>query len=347
MTPTPGLTMTWMEPDFGWRAAEATVALQAVRQAAQLCLSMEASTTRSVWTKHDRSPVTLADLACQALVARQLEKAFPGDPLVAEEDASRLRQERSSDLLRELAAHLAQFTDAVEEKAIVRWIDRGGGQPVSRFWTLDPVDGTRGLLRGGQYAVALALVENGEVTVAAMACPRLDLGWGQGCMFVGVRQRGAWGSPLLGAGWRRLRVSRRSVTSRARLLRSVEADHTDVAKFERIVAWLGVRAKPTLMDGQAKYAVLAAGRADLILRLVAPQREDPAEHIWDHAAGLLLVEEAGGQVTDLCGRRLEFGCGREMRANLGVLASNGHLHAAALEAIRATGADQGPEDGSV
>lgn len=195
--------------------------------------------------------------------------------------------------------------------------------------------------------MALALVEDGEVTVAAMACPRLDLGWGQGCAFVGVRQRGAWGSPLLAAGWRRLRVSRRTVPSRARLLRSVEADHTDVAKFERIVAWLGVQAKPTLMDSQAKYAVLAAGRADLILRLVAPQREAPAEHIWDHAAGSLLVEEPDGRVDDLVGRRLEFGRGREMRANLGVLASNGHLHAAALEAIRAVGADRGPEDGSV
>ena len=44
-----------------------------------------------------------------------------------------------------------------------------------RFWTLDPIDGTKGFLRGEQYAVALALIENGEVVVAALACPNLSI----------------------------------------------------------------------------------------------------------------------------------------------------------------------------
>ena len=42
-----------------------------------------------------------------------------------------------------------------------------------RFWTLDPIDGTKGFLRGEQYAVALALIVGGEVVVAALACPNL------------------------------------------------------------------------------------------------------------------------------------------------------------------------------
>lgn len=328
-----------MGPHFGPRALEAAIALQAVRQAAQLCLRIDASSASGTWIKQDHSPVTLADLTSQAVVGSVLERAFPADPLVAEEDASRLRQDDSRVLLQDLAAHLALSGVNARGETILHWIERGSGQPASRFWTLDPVDGTKGLLRQGQYAVALALVENGEVTVAAMSCPRLDLGWGEGGVVVSVRQRGAWGAPLLGTGWKRLRVSRRSSPGRARCLRSVEEGHTDVEKFERIVERLGVRGRPTLMDSQAKYAVLAAGHAELLLRLVAPQRLDRAEYIWDHAAGSLLVEEAGGHVTDLRGRQLEFGRGRQMHANLGVVASNGRMHQAALEAVRAVGAD--------
>ena len=60
------------------------------------------------------------------------------------------------------------------EEQVCRWIDHGGGSQYSeRFWTLDPIDGTKGFLRGEQYAVALALIVDGRVAVAALACPNL------------------------------------------------------------------------------------------------------------------------------------------------------------------------------
>ena len=61
---------------------------------------------------------------------------------------------------------------------------------------------------------------------------------------------------------------------------------------------------------------------------------DPSEQIWDQAAGALLVEEAGGRVTDLEGRPLDFGVGRRLDRNFGVLATNGRLHDAALATLR-------------
>lgn len=335
--------MRQMRPDFGPHAREAEIAIDAVRQAARLCLAIEASSARDAWLKDDRSPVTLADLASQALVASRLEAAFPGDPLVAEEDASRLHAEGNTQLLRTLQEHVIPFAGQADERTILRWIGRGGGEPAARFWTLDPVDGTKGLLRGGQYAVALALIERGRVELGVLACPHIDLGWGKGSMFAALRGRGAWASLLREEAWVRLRVSRRAAPSRARLLRSVEADHTDPAKLDRIVSLMGMRAEPVRMDSQAKYALLAGGRADLIVRLVRPRQPDYCDRIWDHAAGSLLVEEAGGMVSDLRGEPLDFGQGREMRTNLGVLASNGRLHAAALEAIRAAVADRRPE----
>ena len=85
---------------------------------------------------------------------------------------------------------------------------------------------------------------------------------------------------------------------------------------------------------QAKYAALAAGCAEIQLRLLSPTRLDYKEKIWDHAAGALVLEEAGGRVTDLYGAPLDFTRGRMLTANTGLLATNGAVHDAALAAVR-------------
>ena len=86
------------------------------------------------------------------------------------------------------------------------------------------------------------------------------------------------------------------------------------------------------MDSQAKHVALAAGAADLLIRF--PPTDDFHDAIWDCAAGSLLVEEAGGRVTDLDGRALDFRTGRRLVANRGLAASNRRLHEDVLSAIR-------------
>jgi 3'(2'), 5'-bisphosphate nucleotidase len=85
------------------------------------------------------------------------------------------------------------------------------------------------------------------------------------------------------------------------------------------------------MDSQAKYAALARGDAEIYLRL--PTRPGYVEKIWDHAAGFLVIEEAGGRVTDIEGKRLDFTCGSRLERNRGVIATNGLLHQRVLEAV--------------
>jgi 3'(2'), 5'-bisphosphate nucleotidase len=92
------------------------------------------------------------------------------------------------------------------------------------------------------------------------------------------------------------------------------------------------------MDSQAKYAVLAAGQGDLMLRLLSASQPNYREKIWDQAAGSRVLEEAGGQITDLDGKPLDFTTGRSLRDNRGILASNHLLHTAALSALRQIGA---------
>jgi 3'(2'), 5'-bisphosphate nucleotidase len=234
-------------------------------------------------------------------------------------------------------------TEATPEK-VSAWIDHRRADVARRFWTLDPIDGTKGFLRGEQYALALALVIDGQVQTGVLGCPNLREGNlsdmdGPGSLVIAQRGSGTWTMPLEGEGeFSRLKVSPRDNPAEARLLRSVEAGHTNVSQIDQFAAALGVQAEPVSMDSQAKYAVLAAGRGEILLRLLSPTKPDYREKIWDQAAGSLILEEAGGAITDLQGKPLDFTAGRSLTHNRGILASNGRLHPAALAALRSIGA---------
>jgi 3'(2'), 5'-bisphosphate nucleotidase len=121
---------------------------------------------------------------------------------------------------------------------------------------------------------------------------------------------------------------------------SVESGHSAHGDAAAVADRLGIAAAPLRMDSQAKYAVVARGEADIYLRL--PTRADYVEKIWDHAAGAAIVAEAGGTVTDIHGRPLEFHHGRELIGNRGVIVTNGRLHDRVLDAIRELGIAPSP-----
>jgi 3'(2'), 5'-bisphosphate nucleotidase len=314
---------------------ETMLAVRAVDEAIDLVRGLESDVAAAMLSKRDASPVTSADLAVQALLAARLDRHWPADALVAEEDATALR--RAPDLAARVVAAVHRVDPAMRADDVLASIDRGRGAATGRFWTLDPIDGTKGLLRGGQYAVALARIDAGAVQIAILACPRLALDRPPGPVAVGgtamgVRGRGAWWLARGGHQLERLSVSRVADPAQARVLHSLEAAHSDAATLQRVVGALGSGQPPRLMDSQVKHVVLAGGEADLLFRFpTSPHRH---EAIWDHAAGALIVEEAGGRVTDLRGRPLDFTVGRQLSGNQGLLASNGALHEAALAAVR-------------
>ena len=327
---------------------EAQFALQAVRTAAQLCRRIQEEMITEALVKSDRSPVTVADFASQAVVARMLQEKFTEDPLVAEEDSTSLRTPDQEETLRAVTGYVSTLYPEAKPEMICEWIDLGWGEPSSGFWVLDPIDGTKGFLRGDQYVVALALVEDGKIVLGALGCPNLnremepDVG-GFGVVAIAVRGQGAWATDMEDDSFTELRVSERSDPLQARVLRSFAAEHTDTDKIDQLIASLGTPYSPILMDSAAKYAILAAGGGDLLFRLISPQKPDYIESIWDQAAGYILVAEAGGSVSDLTGKDLDFSRGRQLHGNVGVLASNGLLHTAALKALREIGADRRPE----
>ena len=321
---------------------ELKFALHAVRQAALLVRQVQAEMVSAALTKDDRSPVTVADFAAQALVGCLLDEAFPADPLIGEEDSAVLQTPEERATLERITHFVGQYIPAATPQAVCRWIDRGSASSGDRYWTLDPIDGTKGFLRGDQYAVALALVVDGVVQVGVLGCPNLTVPGhpaGTGSLVAAARGEGTWAILLDGeATFTQLVVSPQNDPAQARLLRSFESGHTNVSQIDIFAEKLGVRAEPVRMDSQAKYAVLAAGEGELYLRLLSPSRPDYREKVWDQAAGAIVIEEAGGKVTDLDGRPLDFTQGRTLARNRGICASNGVLHEAALQALRAIGA---------
>lgn len=315
---------------------EQAIAVVAVREAARLCANVQARLAITRMEKDDRSPVTVADYGSQALVCRQIREAFSDDPIIAEEDASALRRAEYAPLLNRTTHYVRQIHRAATSDDILQWIDHGGADAYSdRFWTLDPIDGTKGFLRGEQYAVALALIIEGQVQVAALACPNLaNAAHAPGCIFVAERDRGAASYPLIEHGEAQpVHVSRIADPRQARFCESVESAHSAHGHAAAVAHRLGIVRAPRRLDSQAKYAVVARGNADIYLRL--PTRAGYEEKIWDHAAGVLIMEEAGGVVTDIAGRALDFTRGVTLRENSGVVATNGHLHGAVLSALRA------------
>ena len=323
---------------------ELIFAIETVRQAGLLIRQIQAEMVTPALTKGDRSPVTMADYACQSLVAARLAETYPDDPLVAEEDAAALRRLENRLTLEQVSDFVSRSLPGATPDLVCDWIDRGGASPSERYWTLDPIDGTKGFLRGDQYAVALALVVNGQVQVGVLGCPNLSDGYrpdlsGPGSLVTAARGRGAWTTPLATpGGFVKLSTSTQDLPQNARILRSFESGHTNVDQIDLFAQALGVAAPPVKMDSQAKYAVQAAGHGELYLRLLSPDQPNYKEKIWDQAAGSLILEEAGGQISDLHGRPLDFTAGRSLADNRGILASNRRLHAPALEALRRIGA---------
>jgi 3'(2'), 5'-bisphosphate nucleotidase len=212
-------------------------------------------------------------------------------------------------------------------------LDRGGHAGGSgRFWTLDPIDGTKGFLRAEQYAVALALIDGGAVRLGVLGCPNLPGSGEQGCIAIAADGQGATLRGLTNATERPIRVSSIVDPAGAAFCESVEAAHSSHGDAARITAQLGITRPPLRMDSQCKYVAVARGDAEIYLRL--PTRADYEEKIWDHAAGELLVREAGGMVSDVLGRPLDFSRGRTLQRNRGAIATNGALHAAVVSATR-------------
>jgi 3'(2'), 5'-bisphosphate nucleotidase len=292
-------------------------------------------------TKSDRSPVTIADFASQAVVCRILNRHFPDIPIVAEESSGALKKPEHKDVLEKILHYIAAdeaISRILNRENLFQSIDLGGAEPTSgAFWTLDPIDGTKGFLRGEQFAVALALIVEGEVKVGILGCPNLEIP-GQsstkGYLLAAVKDHHTQLINVETGQRETVTVSSKTDSKTMRFVESYVSAHSNLEMQEQIARTLEMERDPVRMDSQVKYAVVAGGNAEIYLRIPHPNTPDYKEKIWDHAAGSLVVEEAGGMVRDIDGKKLDFNAGKTLKNNRGIFASIPYIHDRILEIIR-------------
>ncbi|KAG9231447.1 hypothetical protein BJ875DRAFT_117606 [Amylocarpus encephaloides] len=310
-------------------------------------------------TKTDQSPVTIADFAAQSLLISAIHSAFPTDLLVGEENSDDLRANPS---LRDLVWETVQNThlDDESEALIARpqsvedmmdLIDLGGkgqGDKKGRVWMMDPIDGTKTFLRNQQFAVSLALVEDGKEAVGVVGGPNLRLDEGRaredvvdeegfGIMLCAVKGQGTY-----------LRtIGREGLLSATRLepwpkiadaedLKWIESSINKAQSHEkarRLAAEVGGDYPGTdLYCSQIRYLACALTGA---VQVRIPADKNKASYAWDHAGGQLLYTEAGGVVTDLNGEETDFGVGRTLGNNWGYVIARREVLSRILEVVKA------------
>lgn len=219
----------------------------------------------AVTVKADSSPVTEADKAAEAVILAGLAELAPGIPTVAEE---------------------ALAAGAVPQTG-------------SRFFLVDPLDGTKEFIRrNGEFTVNIALIENGAPRLGIVYAPalrRLYAGAvGEGAFFAGATREGI--APFQPIAVRPAPADLCVLASRS------HANPETAAFLDRIPVGEARTAGSSL-----KFCLIAEGVADLYPRL-GPTME------WDTAAGDAVLRAAGGHVTTFDGAPMTYGhAGRGFR----------------------------------
>jgi len=360
-------------------------AIKAVRKACSVTHTLQRilCPKSSSLAKEDSSPVTIADYAAQAIVLDNLRTYFPADVYLAEESSKELLSQceiESTNILQQIVQVVQSSNGArCDLEYILESIDLGQSfyddDKNERIWCLDPIDGTKGFLRGvdnGQYCVALCLIVNGTPEVGILGCPNLNTNKeneGQetknekGCMFIAKRNQGCYQIPLC------LNDDGNEMTNEnwiadiiPNTIKRISATKCDESEMDLqdAVFCIGVEkysdpsgqcdkmatlihgpdaineedgsiVKAIRMDSQAKYGLLARGEAQVYLRL---PKSGYVEWIWDHAAGSIIIQEAGGEITCVDGNPLDFSLGPKLSPNVkGIIGTNGGIfHDAILNA---------------
>lgn len=319
------------------QSPELHTAQTAARLAASVCMTVYETLIQAA-AKAGREPVTIADYASQAIINATLKAAFPEDEIMGEEHGSEFSRVLTDAQRQQVTRFVSQALGKnLTEPDINQLLDDTSGTS-GRTWIIDPIDGTKGFLGKRAYAIAIALKDAKGLALGVLACPNLDLEHpgeqsGVGILFYAIRGEGAYREPLNGG--EIVRLSASQSTHEFHVATSYESAHNDETLFHQIVENVPLAVKQiTRLDSQAKYGLVAAGRVTSFMRIVP----EPGFHerVWDHAAGAIIVQEAGGVVTDFAGKPLDFFTGELLTHNRGSVASSQPIHPLLIQAIAQT-----------
>ena len=214
------------------------------------------ATAFDVHQKTDNTPVTAADLAAERIIVTMLTEAAPGIPIASEE--------------------------LVEAEGLPPW--------ASRFWVVDPLDGTKEFIaRNGEFAVLIALVEDGIPVLGVVHGPALGVTYAAYGPGTATRQTNGGRPEPICAG----------PPGPDGLVVIHSRSHENSRRLAEFLQPFPVRERKKC-GSALKFGVIAAGEADLYPRFGTTME-------WDTAAGQAILEAAGGRVETLAGTPLRYG----------------------------------------
>ena len=229
-------------------------------------------------------PVTIADITSSKIIVKGLAEQFPDDAILSEEEPDKTERRLSK----------------------------------SRVWMIDPLDGTKGFTeKAGDFAVQIALTENGEPILGIVFQPIRDL------FYYAVKDLGSF---LIDEGKepRRLEVS--DIADFKEMTLAVSRSHRS-PRMNKLVEHFGfVKEHPHGSVG-LKIGFLAQKVADIYIHL------SPHTKFWDTAAPQIILEEAGGKLTDIFGEKIRYDI-KDLQNHNGIFATNGVSHKEAVAHLR-------------
>lgn len=288
---------------------EISLAVNLVRKASEITEWFKNKGVET-YLKKDRSPATVADYSSQIYILNRLREEFPEDQVIAEESETGLIDDHSCNQINECFTQL-DIANITDFKNLLNY----RGQRSSRQWTIDPIDGTKGFMKGLKYAIGIGLMVNSDTKICVISVPEYKKNGL--AIFVAEQGQGAKAS-YEGKDFETIHVSDQNNLKKARLCQSL---HYDLPWVTQFADKLGIE-KRIKMDSMAKFCLVADGSYDLYLKPIMGFRA----FTWDYGPGDLLVREAGGKVTDLDEERLTFEGEKCILKAPGIITSNGALH---------------------
>ncbi|KAL7895518.1 hypothetical protein HDV63DRAFT_105059 [Trichoderma sp. SZMC 28014] len=346
---------------------EVETAIGVLIQASKLSQRIVKSQDKGTITKDDLSPVTIADFAVQALLIASFKEAFPNDTFVGEENASDLRANdalmtRVWDLLNTVAQdkyiQLPQSKEHMCDLIDQAGSSSPGGPGSGRVWVFDPIDGTKTYVRGQLYAINIGLIVDGKQAFGAVSCPNLSLNHygdlknesanpeGNGCILFAIKGHGAFFRYLYSRDHESTILPIPStfagnhkgfITCTGLVDSALDGVHDVVAQR------LGFRFPGSdVVPWVVRWVALALSIGSVTVWVY--KRRDRYAKAWDHAGAMLLFEEAGGKITDVHGKDIDFSAGRKLSNNFGFVAAPAASHAEVLAVVQDVLKEQGRDE---
>jgi 3'-phosphoadenosine 5'-phosphosulfate (PAPS) 3'-phosphatase len=293
---------------------ERKIATELIRKASEITEWFKKKGFRS-FLKSDQSPVTIADYASQIYILSKLQKLFPDDEIIAEEENVSHINKNEEGLINQC------FNDLnLEKLEDIKQLITYRGCSSNRQWTVDPIDGTMGYKKSLVYAIGIGLMINSIPKIGAIAIPNYINN--SLAVFSAEENQGSQVS-FRNENFKNVSVSQINALKEVHLCHSLHYDEPWVLKFAKEV---GIK-NYTQIDSMAKFCMVAEGSADLYIKPL----EQEHSFSWDFLPGDLIVREAGGEVTDLNGEILKYNDEKCLWTAPAIIASNGHIQSKILD----------------